>query len=167
MEFPTQENWSELPFPPSGDLPDPGIKPMSPAAPALQEDSLPLSHRGSPFLFGFVLTERISFPVGVPQSLVGVCDSLPPRKGPQGWCPSLRGSSLVPPQDGDSSTFCRALLSLGGSWKAGRDRPAPGPPSPLPPGFPGAPPVLLTEPGELPGPWRRVGRAPPSREGPT
>jgi len=33
-----------LPCPPLGDLPDPGIKPGSPA---LQEDSLPLSHLGS------------------------------------------------------------------------------------------------------------------------
>ena len=31
MGFPSQEFWSELPFPSPGDLPDPGIKPMSPA----------------------------------------------------------------------------------------------------------------------------------------
>ena len=31
-----------------GDLPDPGIEPKSPVAPALQVDSLPLSHQGSP-----------------------------------------------------------------------------------------------------------------------
>ena len=37
-------NWSKLPFAPPGDLPDPGIKPMSPASPAPQADSLPLSH---------------------------------------------------------------------------------------------------------------------------
>ena len=43
--FPRQENWSESPFPPPGDLPNPGIKLMSPA---LQMDSLPLSHLGSP-----------------------------------------------------------------------------------------------------------------------
>ena len=30
--------------PPPGDLPNPGIKPTSPAAPALQLDSLPLNH---------------------------------------------------------------------------------------------------------------------------
>ena len=30
-----QEYWSGLPFPPSGDLPDPGFKPMSPVIPAL------------------------------------------------------------------------------------------------------------------------------------
>ena len=31
MRFPREEYWSELPFPSPGDLPDPGIKPMSPA----------------------------------------------------------------------------------------------------------------------------------------
>ena len=45
MGFSRQEYWSELPFPSQGDLPDPGIKPTSPA---LQVDSLPLSHLGSP-----------------------------------------------------------------------------------------------------------------------
>ena len=30
MGFPKQEYWSGLPFPPLGDHPDPGIKPMSP-----------------------------------------------------------------------------------------------------------------------------------------
>ena len=29
-----QEYWSELPFPPPGDLPSPGIEPVSPASPA-------------------------------------------------------------------------------------------------------------------------------------
>ena len=38
MEFSRQEYWSGLPFPPPGDLPDPGIEPRSPA---LQADSLP------------------------------------------------------------------------------------------------------------------------------
>ena len=42
MGFLKQEYWSKLPFPSPGDLPDPGIKPMSPA---LQVDSLPLSHQ--------------------------------------------------------------------------------------------------------------------------
>ena len=31
MEFLKQEYWSELPFPPSGDLPNPGLEPASPA----------------------------------------------------------------------------------------------------------------------------------------
>ena len=40
--FSRKESWSELPFPPLEDLPDPGIET---ASPALQADSLPLSHR--------------------------------------------------------------------------------------------------------------------------
>ena len=31
VEFPRQEYWSGLPFPPPGDLPDPGMEPMFPA----------------------------------------------------------------------------------------------------------------------------------------
>ena len=38
MESSKQEYWSGLPFPSPRDLPDPGIKPMSPA---LQADTLP------------------------------------------------------------------------------------------------------------------------------
>ena len=38
MGFSRQEYWSGLPFPFSGDLPDPGSEPRSPA---LQTDSLP------------------------------------------------------------------------------------------------------------------------------
>ena len=45
MEFFRQEYWSGLPFPSPGDLPDPGIET---ASPALQADSLPLSHQESP-----------------------------------------------------------------------------------------------------------------------
>ena len=47
MGFSQQEYWSGLPFPPPGDLPDPGIEPVSPASSALQADFLPLSHWGS------------------------------------------------------------------------------------------------------------------------
>ena len=43
MEFSRQEYWSRLPCPPAGDLPDPGIKPTSPA---WQVDSLPLGYLG-------------------------------------------------------------------------------------------------------------------------
>ena len=48
MGFFRQEYWSRLSFPPPGDLPNPGIKPESSVASALQADSLPLSHLGSP-----------------------------------------------------------------------------------------------------------------------
>jgi len=34
MRFSRQEDWNGLPFLPPGDLPDPGIKPTSPACPA-------------------------------------------------------------------------------------------------------------------------------------
>ena len=43
MGFSRQEYWSVLPCPPPGGLPDPRIKPASPAAAALQADSLLLS----------------------------------------------------------------------------------------------------------------------------
>ena len=46
--FSRQEYWSGLPRPPPGDFPSPGIELASPLSPALQEDSLPLSHQGSP-----------------------------------------------------------------------------------------------------------------------
>ena len=52
MEFPRQEYWNELPFPIQGYLPDPGIKPGSPA---LQENSLPLSHPGHSFRPSIIL----------------------------------------------------------------------------------------------------------------
>ena len=44
IELSRQEYWSGLPLPSPGALPDPGIEPMSPA---LQADSLFLSHWGS------------------------------------------------------------------------------------------------------------------------
>ena len=37
MGFSRQESWSGFPCPPSGDLPDPGIEPMSGASPALAD----------------------------------------------------------------------------------------------------------------------------------
>ena len=47
MGFSRQAYWSGFSCPPPGDLPNPGIKPEFPVSPALQEDSLPLSHQGS------------------------------------------------------------------------------------------------------------------------
>ena len=46
LGFLRQEYWSGLPFPPPGDFPHPGIK-LTSAFPALEVDSLPLSHLGS------------------------------------------------------------------------------------------------------------------------
>ena len=44
LGLPKQEYWNGLPFPFPGYLPNPGVKPTSPA---LREDSLPLSHLGA------------------------------------------------------------------------------------------------------------------------
>ena len=45
MEFSRPEYWSGQPLPSPGDLPNPGIKPRSPA---FQEDSLPAEPQGKP-----------------------------------------------------------------------------------------------------------------------
>ena len=47
MGFSRQEHWSGLPFPPPGDLSNPGIKPASLASPALAGELLPLSYLGN------------------------------------------------------------------------------------------------------------------------
>ena len=49
MGFSGQEYWSGLPFPFPGDLPNPGIKPVSPA---LQADFLPTELQGKPMMCG-------------------------------------------------------------------------------------------------------------------
>ena len=46
-EFTREEYWNGLPFPSPGDLPDPGIKPRSPA---FQADALPSELLGFPGL---------------------------------------------------------------------------------------------------------------------
>ena len=48
LEFSWQEYWSELAFPPPGELRDPGIEPACPASPAGQVDSLPPEPAGKP-----------------------------------------------------------------------------------------------------------------------
>ena len=47
MGFPKQDYWSGLPLPSSGDLPDPGTEPTSPARAV---DFLPLNYQESPVL---------------------------------------------------------------------------------------------------------------------
>ena len=44
MGFSRQEYWSGLPFPPPGDLPNPGVKPTSLVTPALAGGFFTLSH---------------------------------------------------------------------------------------------------------------------------
>ena len=52
IEFYRQKRWHGLPFLSPGDLPDPRIKPTSPA---LQIDSLPLGHLGSPVILVLIV----------------------------------------------------------------------------------------------------------------
>ena len=61
MGFSRQECWSGLPCPPPGDLPDSGIKPVSPEFPASQADSLLLTHMGS--LIGYTPIQNKKFKV--------------------------------------------------------------------------------------------------------
>ena len=64
--FSRQKYWSELPCPPPGDLPNPGVKPR---CPALQADSLPSEPPGKPkntgvcslsLLQGIFLTQELN-----------------------------------------------------------------------------------------------------------
>ena len=95
MKLPRQEYWSGLPFPPAGNLPLLGIKPMSPA---LQAVSLPLCHHGSLYV--------PLLPLLSPQSCPTLCnpiDCSPPGSSVHGilqarileWVamPSSKGSS--------------------------------------------------------------------------
>ena len=54
MGFSRQQYWSGLPFPPPGDLPDPGIEPGSPA---LEADALTSEPPGKPRLFKYDLNQ--------------------------------------------------------------------------------------------------------------
>ena len=58
MAFSRQAYCSELPFPTRG-LPDPGIKPISLASPALQADSLPLAPPHTSDLIKLKMDQRL------------------------------------------------------------------------------------------------------------
>ena len=64
-----QEYWSELLFPSPADLPDPWIKPRPPA---LQADSLWLSHQGSKEVVAFFFSENETLPIYLSFSLTGL-----------------------------------------------------------------------------------------------
>ena len=61
MGFPRQEYWSGLPFPSSGDLSNPGIKPVSPALASISRQILP---PGKPLLCVYTSVK----PRGIPES---------------------------------------------------------------------------------------------------
>ena len=66
MGFSRQEYWSGLPFPPPGDLPDPGIEPTSPVSPALQVGSLHTESSEKLSLFKIILKTCIAVDVDFP-----------------------------------------------------------------------------------------------------
>ena len=73
MGFSRQEYWSGLPCPPQGDLPDPGIEPVSPA---LQADSLPLEPPGKPHRTHSNVYKSMLFSQFIPSSLSHMSKSL-------------------------------------------------------------------------------------------
>ena len=82
MEFSSQEYWNGLPFPPPGDLPDPEIKPTSPASHALAGEFFTTEPPGKPNS----ISER-KVTVLVAQSCPTFCNSM--DWGPPGS--SVRG----------------------------------------------------------------------------
>ena len=92
MGFPRQEYWSELPFPPPEDLPDPRIKPASPVFPALTSR--------------FFTTE----PPGIPLALIGCLQRgsffLSYPWGKEGEIKSLFWSRCFPPE------LCKNVANL-------------------------------------------------------
>ena len=88
MKFlPRQEYWSGLPFPSPGDLPDPGIKPVSLVSLALQIDSLPTKSSGKPHgkrnAYSNLVKESLSYSVPGEKSKARVT------------CPRAHGQRLV------------------------------------------------------------------------
>ena len=56
MEFSRQEYCSRVPFPSPGDLPDPGLEPLSPASPALAVRFFTTQSPGKPFKYFYLET---------------------------------------------------------------------------------------------------------------
>ena len=78
LGFSRQEYWIALPCPPPEDLPDPGIEPVSPAAPALQVGSLPLAPPGKPIWTLYSFSNHNQFQCRHPAFLFhfGLCNYL-------------------------------------------------------------------------------------------
>ena len=115
MGFSRQEYWNRLPFPPPGCLPDPGMEPTSPVAPALQADSLSLSHWGSPD------PAPLMYLSYTPQLPWWLSDEEPAaRQEPQEtWVPPLgREDTLEEEVATRSSILAWRILARGGAWGA-------------------------------------------------
>ena len=62
MEFPRQDHWSRLPFPSPGDLPNPGIEPMSPVSPALAGEFFTTEPPGKPIIYMYMCVHTHTIP---------------------------------------------------------------------------------------------------------
>ena len=106
MEFSRPEYWSGYPFPSPGDLPNPGIKPVSPA---LQADSLPAEPQ-------WKSDKRAQRPSGSTHSFVRLRKmSLRPQAHSNQTATRIQFTSLqaqyspIPP--------CHCVLSIYSQWK--------------------------------------------------
>ena len=115
MGFSRKGYWSELPFPPPGNLPHPGIKPTSPA---LQADSLT---SGPPSCVKSARAGRSKLTAG-PSALswrsLCVLRSAPPCPSSQGLTTPCPGSypalhpGVTPSAQGDCSASSNAMVTL-------------------------------------------------------
>ena len=102
MGFSRQEYWRGLPCPPPGDLLNPGVEPASPVASALQLNSLPLNHWGSP------TTKPSNVCAKSLQSCPTLCDPTDPMEPT-----SLKSLALV----GGFFTISATWEALGSLWE--------------------------------------------------
>ena len=98
LGFSRQEYWSELPFPPPGDLPDPGFEPRSPT---LQVNSLLSKPSGKPLNYWDSLLHNFS-----------VADFVIFRFIPHSWLPFpfLKPFSSSPPSPQDDIIVLKASI---------------------------------------------------------
>ena len=75
MRFSRQEDWSGLPFPPPGDLPDPGTKPTSFSSPALAGEFFTTVPPGQPQVL--LVTHFIDEEIEVQRGNVACCPTEP------------------------------------------------------------------------------------------
>ena len=92
MGFPRQEYWSGLQFPPPGDLPDPRIKPQSPASSALAGRYFTTEPPGKSL-------PKLCPPLGIPSSASAWQETCPPLRShpsPESLSPCLRAQGTLP-----------------------------------------------------------------------
>ena len=120
MRFPRQEYWSGLPFPFPGDLPDPGVKPVSPQ---WQVGSLPLSHHQEKKYVNIYVYVYMGFPCGSADKEssqnMGDLGSIPwsGRSPGEGNGNPFQYSCLENPMDGGAwQATVHGLQKIGQDW---------------------------------------------------